>query len=78
MEAEAVEVPTIPEGQTALLYFVGDRPGSAVVDSTAAVFESDGEWTVVVERADSGAGGTNDVIPERHLAFVDAPAYSDG
>jgi hypothetical protein len=75
LEAEdAVEAPAIPEGQTALLYFAGDRPGSAVVDSTVGIYESDGEWSVFVERVESASGGTDAIISERHLVFVDAPA----
>ncbi|MDR3360097.1 MAG: hypothetical protein LBO20_05530 [Bifidobacteriaceae bacterium] len=71
---ELPEVPAIPEGQTALLYFAGDLPGSAVVDLTLGVYESDREWTVAVERVDTGEGGTDAIISVRHLVFVDAPA----
>jgi hypothetical protein len=71
---EPLDVPAIPEGWTALVYFVGDLPGSAVTDSAVGVYESDGVWTVAVERVDSGLGGLAAILSTRHLLFVDAPA----
>jgi hypothetical protein len=65
------EAPPVPAGQTALLYFVGYRPHSAVQDSTVGVYQSGGDWVVDVRREDMGAG-SDAIYYERHLVFVDA------
>jgi ketosteroid isomerase-like protein len=70
---EQQEVPPVPEGQTALVYFVGYRQDGAVRDSTVGVYESDGDWVVAVRRTRDAGLGTQAIIYERHLVFVDAP-----
>jgi hypothetical protein len=70
---EQQDGPPIPEGQTALVYFVGYRPDTAVRDSTVGVYESEGDWVVAVERTRGTDGGAAVVCYERHLMFVDAP-----
>jgi hypothetical protein len=66
-------VPPIPEGQTALLYFVSYRPHTATLDTTVGVYDAGGDWVVAVRRTDHGVGAEV-LCFERHLLFVDAPA----
>ena len=70
-EPEPPAAPAVPEGHTALLYYVGSRSHTAVEDSTVGVYESDGSWVVDVQRTDPGYG-QDTISYEWHLVFVDA------
>jgi hypothetical protein len=72
-EPDPPSAPPLPDGQTALLYYAGYLPGSDYFDTLVGVWDSDGDWVLAVRRASHGRGGTDALIEQRSLLFVDAP-----
>ncbi|MDR1186037.1 MAG: hypothetical protein LBK95_01045 [Bifidobacteriaceae bacterium] len=72
--AGTATVPPLPQGQTALLYYVGGGSPGITRYEVTGVYSTGEEWTLAVHLEATGHIGLTIYQSSRFLVFVDAPA----